>query len=280
MRWILRGLAALAGLILLVLVIVYAGSEWVIRKGHAVPLPAIAADRTPPGVAEGARLASALGCRGCHGPQGNGRLIAEVPGVIHVAPPALAPIVAGYSDGELARLIRHGIKRNGQGAFIMPVEGHSNVADADLARIIGWLRTLQPSAADRSDGLSFGPLGRLAVLTGKLKPEVSEAVHAPAKRPADTGRYIADTVCAGCHSLTEDRKAHDDQRRVPPLLEVGPAYDLAAFRKLLRTGVGLSQRDLGLMGRVSKGDLSHLTEDEVAALHAFLEAEAMKAPAR
>jgi hypothetical protein len=42
MRWIFRGLAALAGLMLLVVVIVYAGSEWVIRKGYAVPMAEVA----------------------------------------------------------------------------------------------------------------------------------------------------------------------------------------------------------------------------------------------
>ena len=37
MRWIVRGLIAVAGLVVLVLAVVYGGSEWVIRKGHAVP---------------------------------------------------------------------------------------------------------------------------------------------------------------------------------------------------------------------------------------------------
>jgi cytochrome c553 len=279
-RWIVRGLLGIAALAVLAVVVVYAGSELVIRKGYAVAAPAIVADRTPAGIAEGGRLAFALGCRGCHGPQGNGTLIADVPNVIHVAPPALAPIVASYSDAELARLIRHGVKRDGRGTFVMPVEGHAGLADEDLARIIGWLRTLKPSSADRTDGLSFGPVGRFAVLTGGIGHEVREGTRAAAKRPAETGRYIADTDCASCHSLTEERKAHDDGRRVPALAQMGPAYDLAAFKKLLRTGQGLSPRDLGLMKKVAKDDLSHLSDAEIEALHAFLQAEAARAPAK
>lgn len=280
MRWIVRGLLALVAVLLLAVVVVYAGSEWLMRKSYAAPVSQITADRTPAGIAEGGRLASTLGCRGCHGPNGNGVLLADIPGVIHAATPALAPAVARYSDAELARLIRHGIKRDGRGVYIMPIDGHARIADDDLARILGWLRTLKPSPADRTDTLSFGPMGRFAVLTGKIRPEVLERPMAAAKRPADSGGYIATTVCAGCHSLTEARPAHDDGRRVPPLLEVAPAYDLPAFRKLLHTGTGLTQRDLGLMARVAKGDLSHLTDEEVASLHAYLRAEAAKAPAR
>lgn len=276
MRWVVRGLLVLVSVACLALGVIYGGSEWAIRKSHAVALPAIAADRSPAGVAEGARIASTMGCRGCHGPNGNGVLLAEVPGVAHVATPALARIAATYSDAELARLIQHGIKRGGQGVYVMPIEGHAHLADEDVARIIGWIRTLKPSPADRTDTLSVGPLGRLGILTGGFKQEVIEQPMATAKRPADIGRYIATTVCASCHSLTEPRTAHDDGRPVPALLEIAPAYDLPAFRKLLHTGVGLSPRDLGLMGRVAKGDLSHLTDGEVAALHAYLKGEAEK----
>jgi mono/diheme cytochrome c family protein len=280
MRWIVRGLMALAGLAVLAALVVFGGSEWVIRTTHRVALPQIAADRTAAGIAEGGRLASAVGCRGCHGPNGNGNLLADIPNVAHVAAPALAPIVARYSDTELARLIRHGIKRDGTGVFVMPIDGHAQIADEDLARIIGWLRTLKPSAADRKDTLGFRPIGRFAILTGGIKPEVRESTVAPAKRPADTGRYIAEAVCGGCHSVHQKRTAHDDSRPVPALAEAGPAYDPAAFRKLIRTGVGLSPRDLGLMARVAKGDLSHLTDAEIDAVHAYLKGEAAKAPAK
>lgn len=280
MRWIVRGLIALVAVLLLAVTVVYAGSEWMMRKSYAASLPRIVADRTPAGIAEGARLASTLGCRGCHGPNGNGVLLADVPGVIHAATPALARAIAGYSDAELARLVHHGIKRDGRGVYIMPIDGHARIADDDLAKIIGWLRTLEPSPADRTDTLSFGPMGRFAILAGKIRPEVIEAPMASARRPADTGAYIAGTVCAGCHALTAPREAHDDGRRVPPLAEAGGAYDLPAFRKLLRTGVGMTPRDLGLMARVSKGDLSHLTDAEIDAVHAYLRGEAGKAPAK
>jgi cytochrome c553 len=280
MKLLKRIAIGVALFVVLAIIVVYGGSEWIIRKSHAVSAPKIAADKTPAGVAEGARLASAIGCRGCHGPEGHGRVIVDVPGVIHIAPPALAPVAAKYSDEELARLIRHGVKRDGTATYVMPVEGHAGLADEDLARIIGWMRTLKPSGADSKDTLSFGPVGRFAVLTGGIAPELREGTRAQAKRNPDVGAYVADTVCAGCHSMREERKAHDDGRKVPALVEIGPAYDLPAFRRLLKTGTGLSPRDLGLMAKVAKDDLSHLTEPEIEALHAYLKREAEKTPAR
>lgn len=276
MRILKRVLGALLVLVVLLVAVVYGGSEWVIRKSHAVPAPNIVADKSAAGLAEGARLAKALGCRSCHGPEGQGTMMADVPGVIHVAPPAFAPIVAKYSDAELARLIRFGVKRDGTATYIMPVEGHNGLADEDLARIIGWMRTLKPTPKDSTDHLSFGPMGRVAALTGGLAPEFRDTARGGAKRNPDTGAYIVDTVCAGCHSLREERKAHDDGRRVPALVEAGPAYDLPAFKKLLRTGVGMTKRDLGLMAVVGRSDLANLTEPEVEAVHDYLKREAAR----
>ena len=59
---------------------------------------------------------------------------------------------------------------------------------------------------------------------------------------------------------------------------MGAAYDPAAFRTLLRTGVGMGGRDLGLMKRIAQGDLYVLSDAEITAIQAYLTAEAAKAP--
>jgi cytochrome c553 len=274
MKWVRRIGAGLAIVVLVAVAVVYAGSEWIIRSSHAASLPKIAADRSPAGVAEGARFAGMVGCRGCHGDTGQGVMMADIPGVIHVVAPPIAQAASTYSDPELARLIRHGVKRDGTALFVMPITGHANIADDDLSKIMGWVRSLKPAPTDLKDGIGYGPLGRAAMLGGKLKPEIDLVNHAPAARPGDTGAYLAASVCGGCHAVHEPRVAHDDGRFVPALAAIGPAYDPAAFKRLLRTGIGLSPRDLGLMTRVSKGDLSNLTDAEMDAIHAYLGKEA------
>jgi len=274
MRWVRRAGAGLAIVMFLAVAVVYAGSQWIIRGNRAAPLPQIAADRSPAGVAEGARFAAMVGCRGCHGSTGQGVVMADIPGVIHIVAPPIAQIASIYSDPELARLIRHGVKRDGSALFVMPISGHSQIADDDLAKIMGWVRSLSPAPTDLNDRIGYGPLGRAAMLGGKLKPEIDAVNHAPASRPADTGAYLTVAVCGGCHAVHEPRVAHDDGRFVPALAAIAPAYDPVAFKRLLRTGVGLSPRDLGLMTRVSKDDLSHLTDAEMDAIHAYLDKQA------
>lgn len=263
--------------VVLALAVVYAGSEWVLRKSYAAPLPKIAADRSPAGIAEGARLATIYGCRDCHGANGQGRVLFDAPPA-RVIPPPLASSIAAYSDAELARLIRHSVKRDGSSAFIMPPNGHARIADDDIAKLIGWMRTLKPSSQDVAERSSYRLLGRALLIAGAVEPSARPDATAPATRPADQGGYFAVSVCGGCHSLHAEEKAHDDGRPVPALAAIGAAYDDAAFTKLLRTGAGMTPRELGLMAAVSKSSLSHLTDAEIASIHAYLKGEAASAP--
>ncbi len=59
----------------------------------------------------------------------------------------------------------------------------------------------------------------------------------------------------------------------PPLVVVR-GYSLPEFRTLLKTGVTRDGRDMyaqgSIMGIVAREQLSHFTDDEVAAVHEFL----------
>ena len=52
------------------------------------------------------------------------------------------------------------------------------------------------------------------------------------------------------------------------------AYSPEAFAELMRTGVALGGRKLGVMGAKARNNLSHLTEAEIAALYSYLHAQA------
>ena len=79
-------------------------------------------------------------------------------------------------------------------------------------------------------------------------------------------------ACSECHGsdLTGDPLAGS------PDLSMAAAYELADFSKLMRTGKGAGGRDLGLMSEVAKGRFAHFTEDEIAAIHAYLVARSEK----
>jgi cytochrome c553 len=279
MRWILRGLAALAGLILLVLIIVYAGSEWVIRKGHSVPTAEVAIPTDAASIAEGARVARIASCRDCHGANGRGKVLFEDPMLGRIAPPSLARVAATMTDAELVRAIRHGVHKNGSSLFIMPTTALGHLSDQDVGRIVAWIRTLKPGPGDSQATMSYGPIGRALILAGKLPAMANSARSSQPARPADMGRYVADFACLACHKLHQDGTMEDGSTKVPALAPMVAAYDPARLKKLLRTGVG-TKADHGLMSVVARESFFVLTDPEIDAIQAYLKGEAEKAPAQ
>jgi len=279
MRWIVRGLAVLAGLVLLVLGVVYAGSEWVIRRGHAVPTVEVAIPRDAASIAEGARMARIANCRDCHGGNGEGKVLFEDPMVGRIAPPPLAKVAANMTDAELVRAIRHGVHKDGSSLFIMPSYALGHLSDQDVGRIVAWIRTLKPGPGDAQAMMSYGPIGRALILAGKLPAMASPAKLSQSTRPADMGRYVSDFACLACHKLHQDGTMEDGTTKVPALAPVVAAYDPARLKKLLRTGIG-TKLDHGLMSKVARESFFVLTDPEVDAIQAWLKGEAERAPAQ
>ena len=61
-------------------------------------------------------------------------------------------------------------------------------------------------------------------------------------------------------------------RGVHPPLIIAKSYSLDDFRRLMREGIGLGDRDLGLMSQMAEFRLKHLKDGEIEALHAYLQA--------
>jgi hypothetical protein len=52
---------------------------------------------------------------------------------------------------------------------------------------------------------------------------------------------------------------------------VAKGYSAGEFARLMRTGVGLGDREFALMSPTSKARFAHLRDDELNALYAFLQ---------
>lgn len=113
--------------------------------------------------------------------------------------------IAKYSDGELAYLLRTGVKKDGKmaGPFML----FPKLSDEDLAAVIAFLRSdapeLHASEAVRHSRYSF--LAKALIKFGVFDPLEYEGK--PITAPAATdhvafGRYLATSRydCAGCHS--------------------------------------------------------------------------------
>jgi mono/diheme cytochrome c family protein len=198
------------------------------------------------------------------------------PGYARLVAPDLTRVAASHSDAELERVIRHGVRRDGRSTFGMPSSMFHHLSDADLGRIIAFLRSL-PVGDGPDTETHFGPFGRLDLL---LHPEYAYAEEIARDAPWLTetdlrgehgqGEYLAMTVCSECHAM--DLGGSPDGS-TPDLVVVG-AYSQADFARLMKTGIAVGDRQLGLMTAVAKTRFSQLHDLEVQALYDFLTARA------
>jgi mono/diheme cytochrome c family protein len=273
LRWTLIAVGSLLGLAVLGYALVYELSERVLRRTYAAPLVALTIPTDPQSVEEGRRLATVHGCvHDCHGKEGEGRVMFDDPKIVRIVAPNLTAAVRRYSDAQLALIIRNGIRPDGRSLIGMPAEAFVGLTDADVGRIIAFLRSLPPVPGP-GPHVAPGPLGRLGIALRKFKIAaelISTSVPPPAatNEEAELGRYLARTVCAECHGASLQGDANPEF--VSPDLRVVYSYSPEAFTQLLRTGVALGGRQLGMMSEEARNNLSHLTDAEISALYAYL----------
>lgn len=279
LRWLGIGLGGLVALAIVAAIAVFALSEIVLRKEHRAFAEALAVPSAVQ-LADAERQARILGCLSCHGEGLKGKLMFDAPPVARVYAPNLTRIAAGASDQQLAAAIRQGIGHDGRSLFIMPSATYSRLSDGEVAALIAWIRKL-PFAEGGLDRIKFGPIGRFALATGKFRAVPDVVAEYRTKAPLDagpghaSGRTLASRACSGCHGPALFGQTMDEGS-VAPDLNLAAGYDLAQFTRLLRTGETPSAKPLGLMKEVALNDFRHLTDGEIAALHAYLEARAKK----
>ena len=273
MRWIGVGLGSLAGLAIATYAVVYVLSERVLNHTYAAPAVAISIPTDSASITEGQRLATVRGCLGaCHGKGAEGIVLFDQPMIGRIVAPNLTAAVHQYSDAELAAIIRNGVRPDGRSMLVMPAEVFAGLTDNDLARIIAFLKSL-PEVAGPGPSIAMGPVGRIGLAMGKFKTAaqlIAETVPPPeaTNEEAQFGRYLARTICAGCHGTA----LHGDSNPnfTSPDLRIVAAYSPGAFSQLLRTGIAIGGREVGEMSLTARANLSHLTDSEIAALYSYL----------
>lgn len=159
-------------------------------------------------LARGRHLAQTRGCNECHGKDFGGSKVIDDGAMGRVYGPNLTRgrggRVAGWSDADWVRAIRHGVAPDGAALFLMPSEEYQFLADDDLGALVAYLKSLPPIDRERVK-IELGPVARVLVAAGKIKlpasvidhPNVNPQPVAPGITP-EYGRYVAAT-CIGCH---------------------------------------------------------------------------------
>jgi mono/diheme cytochrome c family protein len=235
---------------------------------------------TPTQQADIEREARSLGCFSCHGEGLRGNKMFDQPLIGTVWAPNLTLVAAHASDQQLARAIRQGIGVNGRSLFVMPSEAFQHLSDQEVAGLIAMIRSM-PRTGTMTPSNSYGPLGRLGVVMGKFKTapqlvsEYATREPIPVGAQFETGRQIAITRCSACHAADLTGKEVKPGETSPDLTIAG-AYDLQAFQKLIRDGVPAGGQKIPMMGPTARSDLSHMTDPEIEAVLAYLQARAQR----
>jgi cytochrome c553 len=274
MIWVRRGVRIIVFLILLTFAIIYGGTALLLGRSVNADLPAIAAATDPAEIAEGARMSHILGCQSCHGAGATGRFLRDDIAIGRIAAPSLARIAQGATDGQLARAIRHGVGTDSRGLYGMPTEALNALSDQDVARLIGWMRALPLSMKDLINKSELGPLGRIAILTGRLPSSIRLEGGQQRTRPQELGRYLAAVSCGQCHAADQDRPVGLDDQVAPALAPLAAAHDATGFKALLRGSGIKAHRPLPMTNPAAREGLHALSDAEIAAVQAALKAGA------
>jgi mono/diheme cytochrome c family protein len=276
MKTLRIGAIIVGGLLLLVLLAVF--TVWMlggmaINKRYTAPVTGLSHSADADVIARGQHLAKITGCNGCHGQGMLGQIFVELPDGTRFVTPNVPVIAALYTDEDLARVLRYGVRPDGKSVLVMPSEAFFAMPDEDLVAVLSYIRSLDVEANDLPSS-KFGLLVRGMLAAGEVKTaaaSIGDMETQPVYDFAselDRGAYLATIACAECHGL--DLKGQSLGEMPTPDLVVGAAYSPEEFTRLMETGVGVGDRDLGLMSIVAKDRFSHFTETELGDLHAYL----------
>ena len=256
-------------IVAVLLIVIYAGSEYRLRQKFEIAATPIEVSTDSAAIARGRHVFETRGCEGCHGEGLEGKVFVDDPMLARLVAPNVVRAIKGYSNPELARLLRHGVRPNGRGVAVMPSSMFYNLDDTDLAGLIGYLRTLPDKGSDTLPATSMRVLARLGLVMGKYKLEPLNITHDAPRAPngpeaAARGQYLAKSSCSECHG-----QRLEGSEETPALMIVA-GYSQAEFARLMREGVPRDGRKLELMGDVARSRFVHFSDEEVGALYAYL----------
>lgn len=212
LKWIGIGLAVLVAIGIGFTYVQAAAFDASVRKVYDVPPLAISASTDPAVIERGKHLAESLGgCKACHGEDLGGKegeAMGPI-GQLHGANLTMGKGGVGkrYTDGQFARLLRHGIKADGTSLRFMPAPDFAWWPDSDIAALISYIRSVPPVDRSLPEG-HVGVLGKVLDRFDVLPLDVARRMDHAAKPPdvpepaptAEYGAYIG-KLCTGCHGL-------------------------------------------------------------------------------
>lgn len=258
----------------------------------APPAPELTVAGTPEQIARGEYLVN-LTCIGCHGavdadgnpsgeqPLSGGWDIAAAEGFGFAGSMVTENLTPGgklasYSDGELFRVLRHGINQEGDLLGFMPLLPYAQISDDDTEAIIAYLRSVPPveTTTTTGDKLSFiGGVLYGAGMFGSPDPGAASVTAPPEGVTAEYGKYVATFgECRGCHG--PDATGTAASMAGPAIPNPRPLVSELSqeqFTEMMRSGVKPDGKSFP--ETMPWQNAAHMTDDDLAALYAYLTTE-------
>ncbi len=225
---------------------------------------------------EGLRVASRVGCNGCHGKDAGGQVFFESEEEGLIVAPNLTKQRHLYNDTQLERLLRGGITHDGHRPLGMPVFMFQYLSDREIRDINAWLRSIPDIANPDLPEKRWSEKLLLQLKNGSYPydddlpdPNIQSPSIPPTEQLA-LGKHIAYSSCTECHGRELNGWGPDDDT---PSLIVAKAYTPDLFARLMKTGITANGEESksGLMTKMGRMRFSVLTEQEVSALKAYLD---------
>jgi cytochrome c553 len=241
-------LGAVVVVVIVIVGIIFAIGSSRINEKYEIPasntlLSSIRVDSSA--IANGGHLVVVNGCTDCHGGDLSGKIIVDAPPFL-VAATNLTSGKGGiggiYSDSDLDRALRYGVKPDGEPLVIMPSKTYHNFSDEDAHDILAYIKSAPPVDNELPQKeLRF--LGKILVGLGEIN--IAEEVHLTTERSpkpaADSnavyGKYLGSITCIYCHGadLTGGPNPENPDEPVPGLGRV-ISWDYNMFKNIMRTG--------------------------------------------
>lgn len=110
--------------------------------------------------------------------------------------------IGRWTDGQLARMLRHGVRPDGRAAA--PFMEFQNMSDEDLVAVISYLRA-QPAVRNEVPEHEYNALGRALmafVIAPRGPANAPPATAPPEEATPERGEYMANSIagCVNCHT--------------------------------------------------------------------------------
>ena len=149
LKWAAITAGTLVGLAVLVLGYQLFAFSRAASRLYDVAAPDLVASNDPETISRGRHLAESIGnCVACHGQGLGGRLIEDLGpiGIMYGTnlTTGRGGVGSDYTDGELARAVRHGLDIEGRSLLFMPSLDFNWWPQDDLVAVVSYVRSVPP----------------------------------------------------------------------------------------------------------------------------------------